>query len=639
MKNDDAERALAEGRLGEAQTAYLDRLRAAPDDDDALVGLGRTFLAAGSLKHAFGCFQKVVSRSPSHAPAWRWLGLTRHRLGLVESAEEALATSATLAPNDVETQLLLGGVQLAQDRPAEAERAFRRASHMAPRDVRAWHGLGSSLAARGLADDAREAFERGLALEPGSLTLRWAHLAASPLVHASAEDLEAEDARAERASRELASFVDDRSRTALAGALSAIQDNFRAHYRGKDVTTLQRRHGRMVHRVVGAALPELVTPLPKRPRREGRVRVGFLSSCFRSHTVLELFERWITELDATDFEVFVYQLGQPVDARTAALARAVEHFHHEPRDLRALGARVREDALDVLVFPEVGMDRRVMSLAATRLAPVQVTTCGHPVTTGLPTLDVFLGGEDVEPPEAEAHYTERLVRLPGLGLTPRVPAAPAELDPDERVRVRASLGLPTEGPLLLCCQSLFKYLPEHDDVLVRIADALPDATAVFLSHPTSEVTGRFRARLDRAFAERGLVAGSHTRILPRLAHADYLALNRASDLFLDSFEFSAGRSGFEAIAMGLVPVTCPGRFARGRYLAAALKGVELPELVAADEDAYVATVVALARDSERRARLSARLRDRAPALFAGQATLEGFRRFLLSAATRVASAA
>lgn len=628
--SDVAEHALAHARFGQAQLAFLDRLRTAPDDDDALLGLGRAFLGAGDAKHAFGCFEKLVARTPGHAIGWRWLGLARHRLGRPRAAEEALDQSLRLAPDDAETAFLLGAVRLADDRPAEAEPAFARACELAPRDARAWLGLGSSRQALGRAAEARAAFDRGLALEPDSLAHRWARTAASPLVYADDVELSEHVSRTELELEELSRFVDDRSRTALAAeGLAAIQDNFRVHYRGRDVTRLQRIHGRVVHRVASATMPSLAAPLPPRSTN-ARVRVGFVSSSFRSHTVLELFERWMTELDRDRFEVFVYQLGPAVDARTAELARAVEHFHHDS-DLLALGGRVRADALDVVVFPELGMDRRVLALGATRLAPVQAVSCGHPVTTGLPTIDFFLSGELVEPPDADAAYVERLVRLPGLGLTPKVPPTVALADGDERRATRSSLGL-SNGPLLLSCQSLFKYLPAHDDLLARIAREVPEAQVVFLSHPVEEVTNRFRDRMQSAFARHGVA--ERLKILPRLPHATYLALNRAADLFLDTLEFSAGRSGLEAIAMGLVPITSPGAFARGRYLSAALCAIGLDELVARDTEEYVERAVQLARDPARRAALSETLRRRAPQIFSGREALHAFERFLLAQSRR-----
>lgn len=71
--------------------------------------------------------------------------------------------------------------------------------------------------------------------------------------------------------------------------------------------------------------------------------------------------------------------------------------------------------LDVLLYPEVGIDPVCAQLAALRLAPVQAMAWGHPQTSGLPTIDVFLSNELMEPPDGAGHYTEQLLPLPGIG--------------------------------------------------------------------------------------------------------------------------------------------------------------------------------------------------------------------------------
>ena len=68
-----------------------------------------------------------------------------------------------------------------------------------------------------------------------------------------------------------------------------------------------------------------------------------------------------------------------------------------------------------MFYPEVGMDPATCALAALRLAPLQIASWGHPVTTGLPTIDLFVSGELLEGPGAERHYHEKLIRLPGTG--------------------------------------------------------------------------------------------------------------------------------------------------------------------------------------------------------------------------------
>src|SRR5206468_11240812 len=128
----------------------------------------------------------------------------------------------------------------------------------------------------------------------------------------------------------------------------------------------------------------------------------------------------------------------------------VDEFRHCARWRPSLLAPlIRNDALDLLVYPELGMDATAFSLASLRLAPVQCAAWGHPVTTGLPTIDAFFSCAAMEPPDGDAHYSEKLIRLPGIGTRYPMPLAP---DDAERTR----FDLPHTAPLLFCPQSLFK---------------------------------------------------------------------------------------------------------------------------------------------------------------------------------------
>ena len=66
-----------------------------------------------------------------------------------------------------------------------------------------------------------------------------------------------------------------------------------------------------------------------------------------------------------------------------------------PQDLASCRERIQAWSLDVLVYPEIGMDPVAFFLAFARLAPVQAVWWGHPDTTGIPTIDYFISS-DVE---------------------------------------------------------------------------------------------------------------------------------------------------------------------------------------------------------------------------------------------------
>jgi protein O-GlcNAc transferase len=255
-----------------------------------------------------------------------------------------------------------------------------------------------------------------------------------------------------------------------------------------------------------------------------------------------------------------------------------------------------------VIFPGLGMDVVTPRLAALRLAPIQCVSLGHPTTSGLPTIDYFLSSELMEPEDAQAHYTERLVRLPNLGFA----YVPPAIEPT--AMRRESIGLRPDAVAFWCCQHLPKYQPQFDRVFARIARRLAAAQFVFIASPRGEeVTERFRRRLARAFAAEGLDAGRHVVILSRLTTPDFAGVAAICDVFLDSIGWSGMNTALESLASALPIVTWPGPLMRGRHSLAVLRMLEVSETVAGSEDEYVEIAVRLGQDPAWRDAVRARM--------------------------------
>jgi CRISPR-associated protein Csy1 len=259
---------------------------------------------------------------------------------------------------------------------------------------------------------------------------------------------------------------------------------------------------------------------------------------------------------------------------------------------------IRNDALDVLVFPELGMEHTTFVLAALRLAPWQIAAWGHPVTSGHTTIDTFVTCGAMEPADAEAHYTETLVRLPGIGTSYRRPRVPDSAP-------RARFGLPDDRVLFLCPQSLFKVHPDNDALFAAVLAANPRASLVMFDGRHPRVTARFVERIHRVFDAHG-VAPQRLIVLPSQAHDDYLRINLACDAMLDTLHWSGGNTSLDALACALPIVTLPGALMRGRQSAAMLNVVGVRELVAASGDEDVAIATRVAHDDARQRRGLAR---------------------------------
>lgn len=343
-------------------------------------------------------------------------------------------------------------------------------------------------------------------------------------------------------------------------------------------------------------------------------RVALVSARWNLGTIGAYFGPWIGALRAAGWEVELYQLGSTLDATTHSLAAQASRFHHIDGPLAQAAAALRERAPALIIYPEIGLSPRIQPLAALRLAPVQAAAWGHPVTSGLPTIDHWLSCAEMEPPDSARHYREQLHLLPGLGTCYARPprATPA---------LHADLGLAQGTHLYLAPHAPVKLHPDADALLARIVADDRNARIVMFEDGAPALSARLRARMRQCFDDRGLDLDRHLVWLPRATPERFRAVLRASDVLLDTPGFSGGNTSLDAIAQGLPLVALPGGQMRSRQSAAMLRRCGVPELVAASADDYVALALRAGNDRAWRSEIEGRLDAGAGELFDDPAPL------------------
>lgn len=380
-------------------------------------------------------------------------------------------------------------------------------------------------------------------------------------------------------------------------ALEAIGRNSNKYlpYQGRDDRELQTLYGDWVHRIITANFPEYAQPLPM-PVVEDKMRVGYLSSQsarFLGTSAEKLFGGWIREHDRTQFEVFAYHADRLADSASEHVDRWNVSFRQLSGDLADITQAIRGDRLHLLAYLDFGIHPRMAQLAALRLAPIQCVVWDSPLTSGIPTMEYFLSSESMEPENAQCHYSEELVTLPGVGVCFQKPVIPKVM----LTKTRRDFGLREDAVVYLSCQSVFKYLPAQDVLVARIAKRVPNSQFVFLT--TNEVVEKdFRSRLDRAFNAVGLSATQHCVWLREMPILDFWNLNLIGDVVLDTLAWSGGVTTFEAIACGRPVVTLPGKLMRGRHSYAILDQLGMTETIATDANEYVDIAARLGTDRQ-----------------------------------------
>ncbi len=511
-------------------------------------------------------------------------------------------------------------------RPDDAISDFRQVVEANPGHKLAWYRLGHLLICAGRREEGQLAFDRAIALDSDYAEARWARTMS---MLPQAYDIgEAPEFFYEAFSRQLASL--DRwfaeGRDALGYRAVGNQQPYYIVYHDRNNCQVLSRYGdlcaRLMHSWYGERTPG------EGSSRDGPIEVAIVSGNVHDHAVWTAIVRgWCREIDRSRFRLSIVYTDNVTDAETDIARASVDRFIEGPRDLGQWVDAVMDIRPDVLVYPEVGMDRSCIKLASLRLAPVQVAAWGHPETTGMPTIDYFLSADAFESATAQDNYRERLVRLPGIG------ACYSALDPEKIDVDLRELELDADRPIALCPATPYKFLPEHDWTFAAIARGAPTCQIVLVVDDIApRLSDLIARRLRATFDNEGLDYDRHVRFIDRQSRPRYFSLMRQSALYLDTIAFSGFNTAMQAFECGLPVLTVEGRFLRNRFASGILREMGLEELIATDAKAYVDNAVSLLTSPTLLAQTRSRIVGRFPSLLDRTDSIRAFEDFLESVA-------
>ena len=554
------------GRNEEALECFNKALVLKKDYADAYYNRGSSLRVLGQYDEALASLDRALTLQPNHVKALNNRGAVMEALNRLPEALATYDQALALAPDFTEPRNNRGRVLIGLDRAEDAIENFTSALKVNPRNAEAWYQRARCFLEISRDQEASADLAKALQLDPGHAEARFAACFSQlPVIYRDAQEIPQRRAAYETRLRELSADVE---RGALKGDLikaMGARHPFLLAYQGDNDRALQQIYGDMITRAVARQFSP--APLAPPPPAGEPIRLGIVSSFFYRHSNWKIpIKGWVGQLDRKRFHVTGYHLGAIRDEQTEAAATLCDRFIHRTLDTAGWRREILAGAPHVLIYPGLLMDISSLQLAAQRLAPVQCNSWGHPETSGLSTLDYFLSSDLMEPPEAQDYYTEKLVRLPNLSIYYE-PVATEPVD-----ITREELGLRLGATVFWSAQSLFKYLPQYDEVFARIARAVGDCQFVFLRHfGAPAITASVRERLERTFAAAGLRADYHCVFLNRLSQSKFVAAAGLSDVFLDSIGWSGCNSALECLTQALPIVTFEGATMRGRHSAAILR--------------------------------------------------------------------
>ncbi|MGH6619866.1 MAG: tetratricopeptide repeat protein [Alphaproteobacteria bacterium] len=639
----------AQGDSVEALKQIRKAIAIKPSEPVFHTNAGAVAVALGEVKAGIECYRRAIELDPAYSDAYNNLGVALQDAGLLEEAATVLRRAIALRPDGASALVNLGNVLRALGETDKAVEQYRRAIKIAPDLPEAHNNLGNALRSLRLYAAAIESFDRALALRP-SYSEAYCNRARVLAIRGDSE------LALESFERAIAIRPDPRYRLAHAGLLPVIPrsgpqmrewrerfvgaiaallaENFRVPespvdspvmafylaYQGendRDVMVLLSQFFRQAYPSLQWTAPHCAGRLSK--ARAPRIRVGLFSSYLWNHAVAWTIRGLLEQLPRDRFEIVLFSVRQPKGVIVPEIRAVADNVVELRRSLDEARAAIADACLDVLIFADIGMEALSYALAHARLAPVQCATWGHPVTTGISTVDYYISSDLAEPADADAQYSERLVRLAGVQTCYRRPAFPADRS------LPPAPDLPVGATLYLCPQSLFKIHPDMDGPLSEILRRDPNGILLMFDGMDQVITDRLKMRWSAPFQD----VMDRVRFIPRVSVERFLGIVASADVLLDSWPFGGGNTSYQGFAAGVPIVTLPGKYLRGRGTLTHYHHMGFTDCVADTPEGYVDIAVRLGTDADFRRRMTTLIRERCHVLFDDERVGADLSRFLL----------
>jgi protein O-GlcNAc transferase len=642
------------GKVADAVERFQTSIRLNPSLFYSHFNLGNAYRQLEQLQLARDCYVAAARLAPHDSDVQISLGAVQRSLGEFEQARISFQRAMALAPRLTEPYVNLGLIEAALDNREEAVRWYRSAVENCPQSAPVHNQLGLGLRACNSLQPAIDEYRRAIAIDPGLLSayrnlgealeangdtpsaiqcyqsllqranddgLRIKCALTLPVILESHEQLEQ---YRQRMVQEL-DTLDPLSLHVPDPIRSISTISFSLAYHGRN----ERSHQSRVAALVRRAAPTVCYVAPHCETRQiarshERIKLGFVSYYFRDHTIGKLNTGLIEQINRQKFEVIIFRFDHSRDGTAQRIERAADRTIHLSANLSHSQSLVAKQALDVILYTDIGIESMSYYLAHARLAPLQCVTWGHPLTTGIPTLDYFISSKDLETPESDAHYTEQLARLPYLANYYFRP----EYTPS--TKTREDFGAPANANWYGCLQSLFKIHPDDDAVFADILRQDPRGCLLLLEGNFPNWTELLRQRLQRSMPD----VIDRVRFVPHQPPSDFARLLSLCDVLLDPLHFGGGDTSYQSFAAGTPVVALPGPFLRSRITYALYCAMGLSDCIATDPGDFARRAVQLATDKDARKRVSNKILAAGEAIYENAAGVRAFEDFLLDAASR-----
>ncbi|WP_350295526.1 hypothetical protein [Limnohabitans sp. Rim8] len=310
-----------------------------------------------------------------------------------------------------------------------------------------------------------------------------------------------------------------------------------------------------------------------------QLRVGLVAA---HNPVVEPFLLpWLARLNHSAMQVMVYESGS---AHSEALKACADRWlDTTDLDDAQLHQVVVADGVDILVDLAGHQPGNRLGLFARRVAPVQVSFLGYPHSTGMASMDWWVGDEVVSPLEHAPLFSETIAHLPRC-MFAWLPERDDPLPPPRHVKAAVVFGSLNQA---------IHLTPRCIALWAKVLNAVPGSQLLLSASSFGEAA--VQSVFKTQFAAHGVVS-ERIYFSGHSEPAEMAQAHGQMDIALDPTPFNGCATTLQALWMGVPVVTLKGGHAASRLGASLLHALGQAGWVTENESDYVTAAVNLARD-------------------------------------------
>jgi len=348
----------------------------------------------------------------------------------------------------------------------------------------------------------------------------------------------------------------------------------------------------------------LVNEVLKKPNKNEIIKVGFLSSDFKKHSVSFFLEDLFLNFDKKKIEVFAISTLDVVkhDTMTATIQNIADHWYDvsDKSDIEIVSL-IKSLNINILIDLNGLTAGNKINVIKNRCAPIQISWLGYNNSTGIKNIDYLIADKNLIKKDEEILYSEKILFLPKIWNSLSKPKDLPQINLLSKI---------SSQPFTYGSFNNFSKISE--DVIDAWSKILRDTNSqIYLKNPRHDTPSLVKKNIIEKFLERDVSKNKILFLDHQPNRYNHLELYNKIDLALDTFPYPGVTTSCESVLMGVPVLTMKGYNFNSRCGESININLKMEDFIAENKNDYVNKAIYWQHNSKKLKNFKQNLRNRA----------------------------